>query len=124
MANELTLSVAANYLKSGTAVDTSDMDLIGQTFTVSGTNFVKGTQTIGTTAEVLAKGDITTPGYLVIKNTDPTNYIEIDNASFTIDAGTIRIKPGEFQTFRVRGTNIYACAKTAACVVKYLLLED
>jgi hypothetical protein len=124
VANELTLSVAANFLKSGAAIDTSDMDLIGQTFTVNGTDWVKATQSIGTTAEILGKGEITTPGYLIIKNTDATNYIELDKATFTTASGTVKLKAGEFALLRVSSTNIYACANTAACVVRYLFLED
>ncbi len=124
MADELTLSVAANFLKSGAAIDTSDMDLIGQTFTVNGTDWVKATQSIGTTAEILGKGEITTPGYLIIKNTDATNYIELEKATFTTGAGTVKLKAGEFAMFRVSSTNIYACANTASCIVRYLFLED
>lgn len=124
MADEITLSVALAFSDSGDSIDTSDMGLLGLELDVTGRYFVKAQQSIGTTAELLGKGEIGTVGYLVLKNLDATNYIELDNASFTIDAGPVRVKPGGVFIGQLRGTTIYACAKTASCIVKYLLIED
>lgn len=112
------------FSKSSRSANTDDMNLLGLTFTMNGTDFVKGTQTIGTTAEILGKGEITTPGWLIGKNLDATNYIEFEKASFSTTAGTVKVKPGEPFCFRVASTNIYACANTAACDVFYMLIED
>ena len=124
MANELTLSIAASFSKSGIRADTSDMGLLGLQFTVTGSDFVKGTQSVGTTAELLGKGEITTPGYLIIKNTDATNYVEVEKATFTTAAGTVKLKAGEVAMFRSSSTTPYVCANTAACVISYLFIED
>lgn len=124
MADEISISLSVAFSKSGDSADTSDMGLTGLELDMTGRYFVKLTQSIGTTAELLEKGDVGTVGYLVMKNLDATNYVELDNASFTIDAGSIRIKPGGVFVGQLRGTSIYACAKTSACIVKYMLLEE
>lgn len=124
MADELTISISANFSKSGIRVDSSDMGLLGLQFDVSGSDWVKSTQSIGTTAEVLGKGEITTPGFLIVKNLDGTNYVEFEKATFSTGAGTVKLKAGEVAMFRVSSSTIYACANTAACVVSYLMIED
>lgn len=112
------------FAKSTRSANTDDMGLLGLTFTMSGTNYVKGTQSIGTTAELLGKGEIGTPGFLIVKNLDATNYVEFEKATFSTTAGTVKLKAGESACFRVASSTIYACANTAACVVSYLLIED
>lgn len=125
MADEITLSIALAFSKNSVSVDTTDMGLTALEFDVSGTDYIKGTQSIGTaSSEAIAKGEITTPGWLVIKNTDSTNYIEIGNGTFTSGNGTVKIKPGEGQAFRVSGTTPHALANTGACIIHYLLIED
>jgi hypothetical protein len=124
VANEIEISMRMAFSKSSRSANTDDMNALGLTFTMSGTDYVKGTQTIGTTAEVLGKGEITTPGFLFIKNLDGTNYIELEKATFSTTAGTVKIKAGEVALFRVASSTIYACANTAACDVSYLMIED
>ena len=83
-----------------------------------------GVQSIGTSAENIAVGDVSTAGYLFIKNLDATNYVDIgkDNTGF-VAVG--KLKAGEMCCFRVAGsTTIQLKADTAACKVQYLLLED
>ena len=106
MANEIEISARMAFSKSSRSSNTDDMNALGLTFTMSGTDYVKGTQTIGTTAEVLGKGEITTPGYLFIKNLDGTNYIELEKASFSTTAGTVKLKAGEVALFRVASSTI------------------
>ncbi len=124
MANEIEISTRLAFSKSSRAADTDDMGALGLTFTMTGAHFVKQTQSIGTTAELLGKGEIGTPGYLFVKNLDATNYVEFEKATFVTTAGTVKLKAGEVALFRVASTTIYACANTSACVVEYLLIED
>lgn len=125
MADELTISIAGSYSKSGLQADTSDMGMLGLQFTVSGSDFVKGTQSIGFSAsEAIGKGEITTPGFLFVKNTDGTNYVEIEKATFTSGAGTVKLKAGEVACFRSSGTAPHALANTAAVTIQYLFIED
>lgn len=125
MANELSISIYGSFSKGGIAANTRDMGMTGLTFTVSGTDVVKGTQSIGFAAsEAIGKGEITTPGYLFIKNTDATNYVELEKATFTTGTGTVKLKAGEIACFRFSGTAPHALANTAAVVINYLLIED
>ena len=83
-----------------------------------------GVQSVGTSAENIAGGDVSTPGYLFLKNIDGTNYVDVgvDNTGFVAMA---KLKAGEQACFRVAGsTTIQLKANTATCKVQYLLLED
>lgn len=83
-----------------------------------------GVQAVGTSAENIAGGDVSTPGYLFLKNLDATNFVDIgkDNTGF-VAVG--RMEPGETACFRVSAsTTIQLKADTASCNVQYLLLED
>ncbi len=111
------------FSKNSILANTDDMALVGNTFTVSGEDFFKGTQLVTTSAAVLNKGTITTPGMMVIKNLDASNYVELDNATFTIDAGAVRIMPGCYAMYRSVAAAPYICAKTASCRVAYLMIE-
>lgn len=125
MSDEIKLSISLTYAKGGIAVDTSDMGLTALLFTVSGTDYVKSTQVIGTaSSEAIGKGEITTPGWLVVKNTDATNYVEIERATFTSTNGTVKLKAGEVAVFRIGSTAPHALANTGNCIIHYLMLED
>jgi hypothetical protein len=122
-ANELTLTAALEFTKSTTHTDSRNMGVEGKQFTVSGTDCVGPiTQTIGTSAEALDIGDITTPGYIIIKNLDATNYVTIRMGSTGADV--VKLKAGEFALFRLASTNPFALANTGACQVLFALIED
>jgi hypothetical protein len=73
-----------------------------------------GSQTIGTTHEVLDLGDVSTPRIILLKNPDSANYVEIGrviSASFEafskIEAGSIGI------VTPASGVTLYAKANSA-----------
>lgn len=82
-------------------------------------------QTIGTTEEVVDFGDVTTEGYLYLKNVDPTNYVTYgpeDTGSMVVMG---KLKPGEFAWFRVAPTVVMrAQADTADVQLDVRLYED
>ena len=93
------------------------------------TNFTTATPTlknlnydsIGTDAEALDISDISTVEFVVIKNTDATNYVEIDcnySSSFSAD---IKLDAGKTAIFKPSGT-VQAKANTAACIVEFLVI--
>lgn len=101
------------------------MGLNALTATMTGTDWTVGTQSIGfASSEAIGKGEITTPGFMVVKNVDATNYLEIERTSFTSGNGTIKLKPGEAALFRFSASAPHALANTAAVVIQFLLLED
>lgn len=124
MADELSLSFSLQFSKGGRYVDTANLSTLGQEIDVSGTDYIHKTQTIGTTAEALDIGDITTCGWIVVRNLDATNYIEISRATFTTGQGTVKVKAGEKAVFRLGSNTPYALANSSSVEIQYLLIED
>lgn len=119
MAQEITLSVNIAQTKNGV---TFSKDFTGQ-FDVTGNTPISNVQNIGTSDETLALGDISTIGYIALRNLDNTNFIDIGYTSGTYFA---RLKRGEFMVMRGGPglTAIHAKADTAVCNLEYLLLPD
>tara|TARA_Y100000310_G_C20000604_1_gene498311 strand:- start:148 stop:513 length:366 start_codon:yes stop_codon:yes gene_type:complete len=121
MANELTVTVSLAFDKGGVAASKAFTDV---QFDVSGAKLAWVVQNIGTGADVALKlGDMTTPGYMLVKNLDDTNYVTIGGAA-SLATQTIRLNAGEVALFRHMGTAPVASADTAACNIEYLLIED
>ena len=89
---------------------------------VAGDKVTRVIQEIGTDEEALDIGDITTPGYILIKNMDDTNFVEIRPGSGTADL--IKLEAGEIALFRLALAGPYAIADTAACDIEMLLIEN
>ena len=119
MANELSLSGSASETKNGATFAAT----YTKTVTVAGDTPVSLVQSIGTADETLSLGEISTLGYMIAKNLDATNFIEIGHTSGTY---SIKLKALEFCIFRVGSgmTAIHAKADTAACLLQYLLLPN
>lgn len=121
MASELTLSAALAFTKS---TRTTSKSYFGNTFTVSGTDYVGPfSQTIATTpGEALLLGDITTVGYALIKNKDAANYVTLRATSGGTDV--VKLKAGEFCLLRFAAAAPWAVAVGGACELEITLIED
>jgi hypothetical protein len=121
MSNAITLSISAsNALSGGGAITGAS----GNSITQVGTNNIGNVQNIGTTTEALTFGDVTTIGYLFVKNLDATNYVEFDLNTPVSTTAFAKLLPGEAMLIPTRQTTIYGKANTAACdclVVAYEL---
>jgi hypothetical protein len=85
--------------------------------TQTGTGALLEFQTIGTTSETLVLGDLANVGGgLFLKNTDSTNYVEIDSAS-TFDKFPQKILAGRAIFLASQTLTIYAKANTASVVL-------
>lgn len=84
------------------------------TLTQVGTDNIGNVQSVGTTTEALTLGDVTTIGYLFLKNQDATNYVEISLTTPVGSEAFIKLLAGECAFFPTRQTTIYAKANTAA----------
>ena len=95
-----------------------------QRIAVAGLDVVHKTQNIGTSEEALDMGDVTTPGWLFLRNLDNTNYVSMRPATGVVDC--LEWKAGEaFMCRLARGaTAPFMIANTAAVEVEYLLIED
>ena len=95
-------------------------------FDVASAVVASGVQSIGTTAEALDVGDVSSNGRLFLRNLDATNYVTFGPD----DGGTMktlgRLKAGgDIAEFRLNsGVTIKLQANTAACNVQYELLSD
>lgn len=126
MANELSLTVTAVYTPSTSGLSKVSPPTFSKTVTMTSQKYVTGTQEIGTSEEALSFGDVTNGGYLVIKNIDATNFVELNQETPSAKY-SIRLKAGEFSVFRIGGGSsnaMKAKADTAACTVEYYLFSD
>jgi len=102
--------------------------LIEKVITVSGSEFIHGVQSIGTSEEVVqAIADIATEGFFIGRNLDTTNFITLGYADVSVgdDARPIKMKAGEPCLFRIAADSaLYALADTGACRLEYWIFED
>ena len=84
-------------------------------------DFQSGSQSVGTSEETIALGDIGTIGWVFVVNTDETNYVEIGSA--TGDYLGKMLAGESFGPVRWNAAAIYLKANTAACVVRYIVTE-
>jgi hypothetical protein len=117
MANELTLTITASWTKNGVPFSKS----FSSQFTTTGSNPVSSIDNVGTSDGTLPLGGITTPGFLIGKNKDATNYLLLggDGTNY-FD----KLKAGEFMAKRWNGAAIHRKANVAACDFEYLLIPD
>jgi hypothetical protein len=120
MANEIDIAGLLSFTKSGSRNGLSTGPL---TATMTGSNYVRNRQTVGTSEEQAVVGDAgATGGWCLFINRDATNYVEIRPT--TGAAALIKMLPGEFALFRHAGvTAPFLVANTAPCEVEYLYLE-
>lgn len=72
---------------------------------------------IGTSEEEVTFTELTSAGWIIMQNTDPTNYVEW---GFSTGVYGGRMRAGETAgPFRMNGTSIFARANTAACGVLF-----
>lgn len=72
--------------------------------------------------EALDISDISTVEFIIIKNLDDENYVEIDcNYTAATFRANIQIDAGKTAVFKPSGT-VYAKADTAACNVEYIVI--
>ncbi len=120
MANELKLSCSLEFTKNGI---TDSLSVSDSQFDVSGTKFIHNVQAVAATEEAaLDISGLTTPGYMLIKNLDDTNYVEVTGA--TGEGMCVKLKAGEVALFRHAGAAPFVQANTSTVTVEYLLIED
>ncbi len=119
MASEISTSASVSVAKNGASFAARASATLTQTGNVT----IQNVQIIGTSAELLAMGDITgVPSALLVQNLDPTNYVEI-----ALDSGMTqkfaKLLAGEFLLIRPSTASNYAKANTAACNCLVLAVE-
>lgn len=109
MAAKIVISQTLAWSNSGESLSGK----IAATITPEGGNAIENIQTIGTSAEPIILGDVE-PGWLLFKNLDTTNYVEIGTESDVSDA-QLKLKPGEGVLMPTEIDAWFAKANTAEC---------
>ena len=120
MANTIRLQSTLTF-KDGTGSQS-----LGGDFTVDqvGSHATEEIQDIGTTTEALDVGsDIGTIGFLLVRNLDATNFVEIGTDT-PLTQVVAHIKAGETVPIKPHaGDTLYAKADTASVKIKFLAIE-
>jgi hypothetical protein len=124
VANEIEMSASLAYEDSGGSL--VSLDKLEAQVSVTTTKFIRNKQSIGTTEEALALGEVTSLGWAMFVNRDSTNYLEIRSGT---GAGNdiIKIPPGKSAGPFHFGSDVtapYAIANTAACLLDYLIVSQ
>lgn len=122
MAGELTVSGGMSFNKGGASASRSYQKSVD----VAGADYVLVTILVLTTVTTLDLGSISTLGYLMAKNLDTTNYVDI---GYPIDSSTVgypfKMKALEsFGPARCKGASAKFRANTASCRCEVFLVED
>lgn len=118
MAGELTIRIQASYSKNGAKWSRT----IDKAVDVSGTAVQHAVQSVGTSEETLALGDVLPSGYAIFYNLDAANYVELGKATGSY---SLKLKAGEAALVRLDSwPSIFAKADTAAIDLEYWLLPD
>jgi hypothetical protein len=118
MANEINLQVNLSANKNGALISQN----LQKQADMAGDEMVQVVQIIGTSAEALSVIDVTTIGYVLVKNLDTTNYVELstDNANANKFA---KLLPGDLTLIKAASATIYATANTASCKMLVIAIE-
>jgi hypothetical protein len=120
MANEITVTIRFDVTNGNYSPGTINASNLQ--FDQAAVGAAGELQNIGTTEETLSVGDLTTYGWLYLRNVDATNYVQV---GFSTGVYGIRLEPGEPAIFRTEpAATVYLKANTAACDVQYRWLED
>lgn len=121
MANEITLN---QYLSCTNGNFTTTWNPGQISITQSAIGAQSGVVVVGTSEEDLSVGDVSTPGILLLRNLDSTNYVDYGPKSGGSMVAFGRLKAGEVAQVRVGSSvTLRWVANTASVKVQVLLLE-
>lgn len=88
--------------------------------TLAGKDYVHVTQAVGTVNETVALVDIGTPGWVYIRNLDPTNFVlaGADGTNYPI-----KVWPGTQIVTGWNGASVNVKADTGACDAEIVVIE-
>lgn len=122
MAGELKLTVSANITK-GFYKDSFSPGQLSIDQTTQGA--FCGVLSIGTSDEAVTFTDISTLGWLIMRNLDTSNYVEWGPESGGAMVAVGRMEAGEVAVFRLKpGITLRLQANTAACRVEFKCYND
>lgn len=129
MSNEIRLNFSLDVDNGNLKLRFSESLLIDQTTARGG---LPGFLMVGTSYEVISTADLVSPGLLLMKNLDTSNFVSWGVIGEAAGGGTItqffpvgKLKPGEGYPWRLHPScNLYMKADNAACPVFLMILDD
>jgi hypothetical protein len=119
MANEISKTIRITATKNGASVSYSSTERED----MAGDNMISSVQSIGTTSELVGFGEITgAPGLVVIKNLDPTNFVEFGGDS-GLTVFKLKVLAGKDQMVRLESATLYGKADTAEVKIQVTAVE-
>jgi hypothetical protein len=118
VSKELTVNAWVRFQKGD--VDVS-LGKNGLRLDMSGDDYMRFEQLVGITEEALILGDVT-PGVVLIKNLDNTNFVSLRRASG--EGNCLKIKAGECWPFRLAAAAPFVIADTAPVRIEVLIIDD
>lgn len=109
MANEISASVGLQANKGGASVSNSG----SKTADMSGDQMISNVQVVGTSAEAVALGDVSTIGYVLFKNLDSTNFVQLALDSGVSTQIFAKLLAGDVTLIKAATATMYAKADTA-----------
>jgi hypothetical protein len=119
-ADELSVTTIVNYTKG------SDTELrtVTETVTVNGTARAAGVLNVGTVSTAVDLSNLTTPGYVLLRNLaaeGSTNYVR---ASSDGTNWLVRANAGEPALFRLASNELYLVASPTNVATEYRVFSD
>lgn len=119
MANEITVVAGLRCTNGNFTMNEPTLTIQVDQATARGDG--PGVVNIATTEETVAFGDISNPTYLIVRNLDATNYVQL---GFSTAVYGIRLLAGQVALFPMEpSATLYAKANTAACNIKVKALS-
>ncbi|MDE2106985.1 MAG: hypothetical protein KGL39_57795 [Patescibacteria group bacterium] len=120
MANEIQFQGSLMASKNGTSINKN----ANANLSMAGSQMTQQTMNVPTAWTLLVFGNLAgVPAKLMIKNLDPTNYVQLagDNAGAQLQD---KIQPGGDFVLRSPVGVIYAKANAAACLIEYAAMDQ
>lgn len=120
MANEISVTSILSASKNGASVSATHS--LKQT--MAGDQMISNVQIVGTASESILLGDVTTPGWVYLRNLDSTNFVSISVLATAV-AGTsfTKLEAGESCLFKAVSTQLTAIADTAPVNLQVVVIE-
>lgn len=126
MANEITVTGSLQYANPAQNIAQVGLSIFNTLFSITGKNYVYGTMSVPTASggTAIPVSNLSNLGWAMLKNNDPTNYVQILSAV----SGTVflRIPPSGIALFYFDSsvTAPAAQAHTSTVLLEYLILEQ
>jgi len=125
MASELTLNANIRF-QPASGIDSGVLSFANNLkFTITGTVMSHHSQSVGFAArEAIVLGEVTAPGWLVVKNRDITNIVHVFTDA-TTGTGIATLNPGEFCIIPLHADGAVPAvqAAVAACIAEFFIIK-